>query len=86
MKYNFTNEEILTIVDDYSQKMIPIYKIAKEYNVDATVINRILIENNVDIINGSAFSKKYWIKRGLSDLDAEKKNKRNEAISGRVLD
>lgn len=74
-KYNFTEYEIKKIIIDYKNNLLSVYEIAKNYNVDSSVIKRILNENNVDIINGSAFSINYWIKRGLSKEDSEMKVK-----------
>lgn len=75
IKYNFTQKQTDNIVNEYVNNLKPIYLIAKDYDVDSTVIKRILKENNVEIINGSAFSIEYWVQRGLSQDEAEQKVK-----------
>lgn len=74
-KKEFADEIINSMINDYINNKIPVMTIAKNHDVDFSVVKRILKENNVDIVNGSAFSKKYWIKRGLNEKEAEQKCK-----------
>jgi len=72
-KITFKDEEIKDIINDYSNNYVPTMNIAKKYSVDSCVIKRVLNENGIEVKNGSAFSKKYWIERGLSDEESELK-------------
>lgn len=66
-KYNFNNEDVNRIIEEYSINLMPVFKIAKLFSVDGSVIKRVLNENGIKIINGSAFSKKYWMERGVPE-------------------
>lgn len=67
----FKQEEINDIIIRYKEYMDSIADISLRYNCDRSVITRILTENNVEIIKGSAFSVDYWVKRGMN-LDTAK--------------
>jgi hypothetical protein len=74
-KYNFNVEEEKLIITEYCENCVPMYKIAKQFNVDISVIKRILEEKKIKVINGSPFSFKYWVKRGFSQVEAKQKVK-----------
>jgi len=69
-KKQFTIEEINDIKDSYVKKFISVLEISKQYKCDGSVISRILKENNIEKINGSAFNVNYWVKRGMKYDDA----------------
>jgi hypothetical protein len=71
----FSEEELKDIANMYLNEYNPIYLIAKKYNVDASVITNRLKKQDIKIAKGSAYSKKYWIERGLSEEEAEYKIK-----------
>jgi len=71
----FTDIEIQQIVTLYTKQYKSTTEIAKLFNCDASVIISRLKNAGVNIVSGSAFSVQYWIKRGLSKTDAEKKIK-----------
>jgi ABC-type oligopeptide transport system ATPase subunit len=48
-KITFSNEIISSIKHEYTENNTPIHILGKKYNVDPTVIKRILIENNAKI-------------------------------------
>lgn len=73
--YNFNQEQIKDIVNLYVNEMKSTSDISKKYNVDNSVIIKRLRENNVEVVKGSAFSFKYWIKRGLSEAESKRKVK-----------
>lgn len=73
MRKKYETTEINEIIKSYKIDFIPVYKIAEKLKVDSSVIKRILKENNIEVISGSAFSEKYWIKRGLSEIEAKNK-------------
>lgn len=68
--------QINDIIMRYTKKIEPISLISKIYECDSSVIKRLLIKNNIEIIKGSAFSVQFWIKRGLSDDEARLKVKK----------
>lgn len=72
-KIIFTEETIKEIVKMYQHDYISTHEIAKKIKCDSSVIKRILIENNVTYVGGTPFSKNYWIKRGFTVEDAEKR-------------
>jgi hypothetical protein len=75
MKYKFTDLQVSQIIDDYSNKMNSVQEISKKYSVDNSVIKRVLKENGVDVISGTPFSFKYWMKRGFNEEGAKHKVK-----------
>jgi len=70
-RYNFNEDEINDMVDSYVNKFEAIYVIAKKYNVDESVIRNRLIKSGVEIVKGSPYNTKYWVKRGFSELEAK---------------
>lgn len=75
VKYRFSNEETKDIINSYINELTPIYHISKKYGVDSSVIRRVLVNENIEVVSGSAFSVKYWVKRGLTETEAKKKVK-----------
>ena len=73
--YKFTEKETTDIINEYKVNFKSALEISKKYNVDCTVIKRVLKENKIEIINGSAFSVEYWKKRGLNEEQSLQKIK-----------
>lgn len=69
----FKEEDINRMINMYQSEFRSVASIAKEYSVDSSVIKRILNENGITIVNGSAFSVEYWVKRGMSREESKKK-------------
>ena len=70
-KIEFTKKEIDKIIIQYVNKLYPIYKICKKFNIREKPIKRILIENGIIIPKGSPYSIEYWKQRGLSEKEAK---------------
>jgi spermidine/putrescine-binding protein len=73
--YKFTENQINDMVNLYVNEMKPTKFISEKYNVDSSVIKRVLTKNGVEIVNGSAFGVKYWVKRGLTEEESKQKIK-----------
>jgi hypothetical protein len=73
--YNFNEDDIKNIINLYINEMKSTMVISKKYNVDSSVIKRVLISNGIEIVKGSAFSVDFWIKRGLSEEKSKQKVK-----------
>jgi hypothetical protein len=71
----FKQEDIECIINRYVNNMESIKDISLTFKCDGSVINRVLKENGIEIIKGSAFSVDYWIKRGMTKDGAELKIK-----------
>ena len=80
MGYKFTKEQTNEIIKAYVKNFESALNISKKFDCDSTVIKRILKENNVKVISGSAFSVKYWINRGMSEKNAEIKIKKMKPL------
>jgi len=63
------------MINLYVNEMKSTMFISEKYNVDSSVIKRVLIKNGVEIIKGSAFSVNFWVKRGLSEEESTRKIK-----------
>ena len=74
-EYKFNEQQIEKIINDYTKELKSVKLIAKEYNMDVSVIKRVLKNNDIKIVNVSAYSIKYWIERGLSEEQAINKIK-----------
>jgi len=74
-KYNFSNEEINDMIKKYVDELKPISLIAKNYNVDPSVIKKRLKDSGIKIVKGSAFNIKFWLEKGLSLDEAKEKIK-----------
>lgn len=72
----FNQNQIDDIIVRYTKNFESISFISKIYNCDNSVIKRILKDNNIEIIKGSAFSAQFWINRGLSEEEAKLKVKK----------
>ena len=66
-KYNFSEDEIKEIVKMYNIGFEGIHTIASKFKVDASVITKRLKDLGVNIPKGSAYSKQYWLDRGLTE-------------------
>lgn len=75
LKYNFTQSEIDDMITLYTKEIKSIVFIAKKYKVDTSVISKRLTDNNVKIPKKSAYSKEYWMERGLTEEEAHLKVK-----------
>lgn len=73
--YNFNKNQINDMINLYVNEMKSTMFISEKYNVDSSVIKRVLIKNDVEIIKGSAFSVNFWVKRGLSEEESNRKIK-----------
>jgi len=73
--YKFNEEQIKDIINLYVNEMKSTRYISKKYGVDNSVIVKRLRDNNVEVVNGSAFSVNYWVKRGLSEDESKLKVK-----------
>ena len=73
--YKFTENQINDIINLYVNEMKSTRIISEKYEVDCSVIKRVLVTNNIDVVKGSAFSVNYWIKRGLSEEESTQKIK-----------
>lgn len=80
-KKTFTDDEKTDIINLYVEKLESLGKIANKYCCDNSVIRRILIESKINVVSGSPFSLKYWIKRGLSEEEANLKLKKIKPIN-----
>lgn len=69
--YKFSEEEECKMVDLYVNHFKTLDDMSKEFNVDRSVIEKRLIKRNIEIIKGSAYSDKYWVKRGMCEVDAK---------------
>lgn len=74
-KIIFTKDEINDMVEKYSKNLMSTSDIGKIYKRDSATIKRVLTENGITVHNGSAFSLTYWIKRGLTEEEANHKLK-----------
>jgi hypothetical protein len=74
-KIIFTKDEINDMIEKYSKNLMSTLDIGKIYKRDSSTIKRVLTENGVTVYNGSAFSLNYWIKRGLTEDEANHKLK-----------
>jgi len=63
--YKFSEEEINKMVEMYVQYFESTTKIAETFNVDPSVITSRLKGVGVKLAKGSAYSKKYWLERGM---------------------
>jgi hypothetical protein len=73
--YKFNEDQINDMVNLYVNEITSTMFIAEKYNVDSSVIKRVLTERGVEIIKGSAFSVGFWVKRGLSEEESKRKIK-----------
>jgi hypothetical protein len=67
----FTDDEIKTMLKLYNEKFESINNIALMFNVDPSVIASRLKNLGVIIPKGSAYSKQYWLERGLNENKIE---------------
>jgi hypothetical protein len=65
--YKFSKVELNDIVKMYVNEFQSTNNIAKKYNVDTGVIIKRLRDNKIKIPKGSAYSKKYWLERGMDE-------------------
>jgi hypothetical protein len=65
--YNFSDDEINQMVKMYVDDFEAVYNIAKMFNVDQSVITSRLKKMRVTLAKGSAYSKKYWLERGMKE-------------------
>lgn len=65
-KIIFNQDELNDIINLYTKEYKSTLDIANKYGVDQSVISNRLIKNNIKIPNGSGYSVKYWIERGMS--------------------
>ena len=70
-KYEFSDDEINEILRLYTEEYHGIYNIASKFNVDCSVITKRLKDLGVRIPKGSAYSKQYWLERGLDKSKIE---------------
>jgi hypothetical protein len=63
--YKFSDDEINQMVKMYVDDFEAVYNIAKMFNVDQSVITSRLKKMGVTLAKGSAYSKKYWLERGM---------------------
>lgn len=70
-KYNFSEDEIKQIVKMYKEGFEGIHTIANKFKVDPSVITKRLKDLGVVIPKGSAYSKQYWLDRGLGEDKVE---------------
>ena len=73
--YKFDENQINDMVNLYVNEMKSTRFISDKYDVDASVIKRVLIKNGIEIVKGSAFSVGFWVKRGLSEEESKQKIK-----------
>ena len=67
----FTDDEIKTMLKLYNEDFESTNNIALRFNVDPSVINSRLKSLGVNIPKGSAYSKQYWLDRGLNENKIE---------------
>lgn len=67
----FSDDEIKTMLKLYNENFESTNKIALMFNVDPSVINSRLKSLGVNIPKGSAYSKQYWLDRGLNENKIE---------------
>lgn len=67
----FTDDEIKTMLKLYNEKFESTNNIALRFNVDPSVIVSRLKKLGVNIPKGSAYSKQYWLERGLDENKIE---------------
>ena len=65
--YKFSDKELSEIIDMYVNNFESTRTIAFKFNVDPSVIVNRLKENGVNIPQGSAYSKGYWLSRGMDE-------------------
>lgn len=65
--YKFSEEEINKMVEMYVNGFESTNTIAKTFNVDPSVIISRLNKMGVKLPKGSAYSKEYWLERGMSE-------------------
>ena len=65
--YNFSEEEINQMAKMYVKDFVSTNDIAKFFNVDPSVIVARLNKIGVKIAKGSAYSKEYWLERGMKE-------------------
>jgi len=68
----FTDDEIKTMLKLYNEKFESTNNIALAFNVDPSVIISRLKNLGIFIPKGSAYSKQYWLDRGLAEDKIEK--------------
>ncbi len=73
--YTFSDDEINKMIRLYMNEFKTLDEISKNFNVDRSVIEKRLKTNGVEIVKGSAYSVKYWVQRGMSDIEANMKIK-----------
>jgi hypothetical protein len=74
-KIIFNDTEVNDIITKYTKDLMSITEIGKIYSRDGGTITRVLTENNIKLAKGSAFNVKYWMERGLNEVDANYKVK-----------
>jgi len=65
--YKFSEEEINKMVKMYVEDFESTNKIAEIFNVDPSVINNRLKRVGIKLAKGSAYSKNYWLDRGMKE-------------------
>lgn len=73
--YKFTENQINDMVKLYVNEMRSTKFISEKYNVDSSVIKRVLTKSGVEIVKGSAFGVNFWVKRGLTEEESKQKIK-----------
>lgn len=66
-RYEFSEEEIKDMIRMYVDDFKSTHSIAKTFNVDPSVITNRLNKYGIKIPKGSAYSKKYWLERGMKE-------------------
>jgi hypothetical protein len=66
-EYNFSEEDINKMVKMYVLDFESTKTIAERFNVDSSVVVNRLKKNDIKIPKGSAYSKEYWLKRGMKE-------------------
>jgi len=67
--YRFNENEIKDIIKMYVEDFESTNNVAKKYKVDSSVISKRLIDNNIILAKGSAYSEQYWLDRGMDKTD-----------------
>ena len=79
--YKFTEDEINDMINMYQNDLVAIYTIADKYGVDSDVIKKRFRDNNIQIAKGSAYSKQYWLDRGLDESKIEEHIKKLRPVN-----
>ena len=80
-KYNFSDDETNEMLRLYNNELESIPNIALKFDVDLSVISKRLEDLGVRIPKGSAYSKQYWLDRGLDESKIEEHIKKLRPVN-----